>query len=327
MSSITKGLVVALSLMLGATASIADAVKVDTKVAEKVSSSDVQIYTTDNKDGKITGETIEKAFADAGFSISGNNDMNIAFKSKFKKTHHKLYHLFTTYKKELVLELVKISPKAALVAPLSMSFYTKEGSTDISVSSLTLAGMATVTGISADNKHMIEYSKLVKETLAKALPNGHFEKISKTALKAKGDLVINFKGEMEVEGDDVEDELDGLQTELEGSLETVGFVIAGFNKLAEEFAEAGYDKYDFFDAYSICKLPVIFEVSKTHPEAGAFAPCTFYMYKEKGSTDVTMAYPSVNNWISSLAIEDEPSVKVLEDAEKLMIEVVNETIE
>ena len=214
-----------------------------------------------------------------------------------------------------------------MVAPLSMSFYTKEGSTDISISSLTLAGMAKVTGISADNKHMIEYSKLVKETLAKALPNGHFEKISKAALKAKGDLVINFTAEMEAEGDDVEDELDGLQTELEGSLETVGFVIAGFNKLAEEFAEAGYNKYDFFDAYSICKLPVIFEVSKTHPEAGAFAPCTFYMYKVKGSTDVIMAYPSVNNWIGSLSIEDEPSVKVLVDAEKLMIDVVNETIE
>ena len=73
----------------------------------------------------------------------------------------------------------------------------------------------------------------------------------------------------------------------------VGFVIAGFNRLGEEFKEAGYDKYDFFDAYSICKLPVIFGVAKTHPEAGAYAPCTFYMYKEKGSNMIHMAYPSV----------------------------------
>ena len=95
MSSIIKSLAIALSLMLGATASMADAVKLDTKVT----TNDIQIYTTDNKDGKITAKTIEKAFTDAGFSISGNNDMNVAFKSKFKKTHHKLYHLFTTYKK------------------------------------------------------------------------------------------------------------------------------------------------------------------------------------------------------------------------------------
>ena len=307
-----KKLVMALLLVVGATASVA---------------SDIQIYTTDNTTGKITGESIEKAFADAGFIISGNNDMNIAFKSKFKKTNHKMYHLFTTYKKEFVLELVKVTPKAALISPLSMSFYMKKGSNDISISSLSLEGMAKISGIPVANKHMVAYSKLVKETLAKALPNGHFEKIATKALKAKGALVTTFTGEMEAQGEEVEDELEGLQTELEGSLETVGFVIAGFNKLAEEFEEAGYKKYDFFDAYSICKLPVIFEVAKTHPEAGAFAPCTFYMYKEKGSTVVHMAYPSVNNWMSSLAIEDKASIKVLEDAEKLMINVVNEVTE
>ncbi len=309
MNSIVKGLIVLLLLATGVVAS------------------DIQIYTADNSKGKITSETIEKAFADAGFIISGNNDMNVAFKSKFKATNHDMYHLFTVYKKELVLELVKISPKAALVAPLSMSFYMNKGSKDIHISSLSLEGMAKVTGISADNKYMVEYSKLVVDTLAKALPNGHFEKLSKKALKVDGDLVVSFSTEMEAQGDEIEDELDGLQTELEGSLETVGFVIAGFNKLGEEFVEAGYDKYDFFDAYSICKLPVIFEVSKTHPEAGAFAPCTFYMYKEKGATVVNMAYPSVNNWISSLAIEDKPSIKVLKDAEKLMIDVVNEVTE
>ncbi len=312
MKSIIKSLVAALLLVTGVTASAAQ---------------DIQIYTTDNSNGKVTAATIEKTFADAGFTISGNNDMNKAFESKFQKTNHKMYHLFTLYKKDLVLELVKVSPKAALFAPLSMSIYMKKDSNDISISSLSVDGMAKITGISAKNKYMKEYSKLVIDTLAKALPNGHFEKIAYKPLKAKGELVTIFTAEMKVEGDAVEDELEGLQTELEGSLETVGFVIAGYNKLGNEFKEAGYDKYDFFDAYSICKLPVIFEVSKNHPEAGAFGPCTFYMYKEKGSTVVNMAYPSVYNWISSLAIEDKESVKVLEDAQNVMIKVVKEVTE
>ena len=315
MKSIIKGLVTALLLVTGVAASAAQ---------------DIQIYTADNSKGKITGASIEKAFADAGFLISGNNDMNVAFKSKFQKTNHKMYHLFTLYKKDLVLELVKVSPKAALFAPLSMSIYMKKGSNDISISSLSLDGMAKVTGISSKNKHMIAYSKLVRATLAKALPNGHFEKTSYKVLKPKGELITTFTYEMETEGNDadaIEEELEGIQEELEGSLETVGFVIAGFNKLGDEFKQAGYDKYDFFDAYSICKLPVIFEVAITHPEAGAFAPCTFYMYKEKGSQIIQMAYPSVYNWLSSLDITDKPSTKVLEDAQKLMIEVVNEVTE
>ena len=312
MKSMIKGLVTALLLVTAIAANAAD---------------DIQIYTTDNSKGKITGATIEKAFADAGFKISGNNDMNRAFNAKFKKTNHKMYRLFTAYKKELVLELVKVSPKAALFAPLSMSIYMNEGSKDISISSLSIDGMAKITGISAKNKHMIEYSKLMKDTLAKALPNGHFEKIKYKPSKATGELITTFSVELDVEAEEIEDELEGIQEEMEGSLETVGFVIAGFNRLGEEFVEAGYEKYDFFDAYSICKLPVIFEVAKKHPEAGAFAPCTFYMYKEKGSKRVQMAYPSVYNWMSSLAIEDKPSIKVLVDAQKLMVEVVNEVTE
>ncbi len=51
------------------------------------------------------------------------------------------------------------------------------------------------------------------------------------------------------------------------------------------------------------------------------------MYKEQGSKTIQMAYPSVYNWLSSLDITDKPSVKVLEDAQKLMIEVVNEATE
>ncbi len=316
MKSIIKGLVAAIMLVTGVAASAGQ---------------DIQIYTTDNSKGKITGATIEKAFADAGFKISGNNDMNLAFKSKFKKTNHKMYHLFTLYRQDYSLELIKLSPKAALFTPLSMSFYMNEGSNDISVSSMSVDGMAKIIGISAKNKHLVAYGKLIRTTLAKALPNGHFEKTSYKALKPQGELITTFTYEMELEegndADAIEEELEGVQEEMEGSLETVGFVIAGFNKLGEEFTEAGYEKYDFFDAYSLCKLPVIFEVSKTHPEAGAFAPCTFYMYKEKGSKTIQMAYPSVYNWLSSLDITDKPSVKVLVDAENLMVEVVNEATE
>lgn len=311
MKKMIKNIVVAIMLATGVVASAAD---------------DIQIYTADNSKGAITAASIEKTFENAGFVISGNNDMNIAFNGKFQKTHHKLYHLFTVYKADLVLELVKVSPKAALYTPISMSFYTRKGSTDISVSSISIDGMSKITGIPATNKHMIEYANLVKSTLAKALPNGHFEKIKYKPLKAKGELVNNFTFEMEGEIK-TEDELEGMQMELESSLESLGFVMAGFNKLADEFKDAGYDKFDYFDAYSICKLPVIFQVSEKNPEAGALAPCTLYMYKEKGTNEFHMAFPSVYNWLSSLAIEDEKSVEVLLTAEKNMIDTINATFE
>ncbi len=312
MKSIIKSLV---TVLLLATAVIANAAQ------------DIQIYTTDNSSGKITPETIEKSFKDAGFYITTNNNMNRAFDSKYKVTNHKLYHLLVLHKEDIASKLIKTNVNAALISPLSMSIYTNKGSNNISVSSISLDGMSKLTGIKKTNKDLIELSKIVRGVLQKALPNGKFEKTSYKVLKPEGKLVTRFIGEMDVEPKEIEDELEGLQEELEGSLETVGFVIAGFNKLQEVFSEDEKAKYDFFDAYSICKIPVIFAVAKTHPEAGAFAPCTFYMYKLKGSTEIHMAFPSVYNWISSLDIKDAASKKVLLDAQKKFVDTVKETIE
>jgi uncharacterized protein (DUF302 family) len=60
---------------------------------------------------------------------------------------------------------------------------------------------------------------------------------------------------------------------------------------------------------------VIYEVSKLHPEAGAFAPCSAYKYQKKGEKTIHMAFPNVHKWIASLDITDKPSIDVLLDAQ------------
>jgi len=288
---------------------------------------DIRIYTADNQGGKINAKTIEKAFKDAGFYLTGNNDMNKAFESKFKTHTHDVYNLMTLHKKDVVTKLAKKYPEIALFTPLSMSIFTKKGEKTISVSSMSADGIAKVTGIPADYADLVAYMKEVSDVLEKAMPNGKFEELNYKVAKPEGDLIKRFTMEMDVQGKDVEDALEGLQEELEAGLETAGFVLAGYNKLGVDYAKAGNETYDFFDAYSICKVSVIFEVSKTHPEAGAFAPCVFYMYKKKGEKDVNFAYPSVYNWISSIDVTDKASKDVLLKAEKAMNAAVNEATE
>jgi uncharacterized protein (DUF302 family) len=288
---------------------------------------DIRIYTADNQGGKINAVSIEKAFKDAGFYITGNNDMNKAFEAKFQTHTHDAYNLMTLHKKDAVTNLAKKYPEIALFTPLSMSIFTRKGEKTISVSSMAAAGIAKVTGIPADNADLAAYMKEVSDILAKAMPNGKFENVNYKIAKPEGDLIKRFTMEMDVQGDDVEDELEGLQEELEAGLETAGFVLAGFNRLAVDYAKAGNETYDFFDAYSICKVAVIFEVSKTHPEAGAFAPCTFYMYKKKGETEAHLAYPSVYNWMSSIGVTDKASKDVLLKAQDAMNAAVNEATE
>jgi uncharacterized protein (DUF302 family) len=281
---------------------------------------DIRIYTADNNGGKVTAATIGQAFKDAGFTISGNNDMNKAFDAKFKTHPHDTYNLMTLYKKDVVGKLIGKYPNIALFTPLSMSIFTRKGETSISVSSMDIAGIAKVTGIPVDNADLVAYMKQVSDVFAIALPNGKFETVNYKIVKQEGNLVNRFTMGMDVKDDDIEDEMDAIQEELEAGFSTAGFVMAGFNSIGDE-------TYDFFDAYSICKIAVIFEVSKTHPEAGAFAPCTFYMYKKKGEKMVHFAYPSVYNWLSSIDATDEASKDVLLKAQKAMNAAVNEATE
>ena len=307
-----KGLAVAVLLTFGVAANAAQ---------------DIRIYTADNQGGKINPVGVEKAFGDAGFYVTGINDMNIPFDAKYKKHPHELYYLMTVHKKDFVNKIAKKYPEIALFTPLSMSIYTRNGDKTISISSMDVAGIAKVTGIPADNTDLAAYMKDVADTLAKALPNGKFENLSYKMEKPEGDLVKRFTMEMDVKDDEIEDEAEGIQEELEAGVETGGFVVAGFNQLAPEFANAGNDIYDFFDVYSLCKVPVIYEVSKTHPEAGAFAPCSLYMYKKKGEKVVHFAYPSVYNWFSSIDVADKESKEVLLKAQNLMNNTLDEVTE
>jgi uncharacterized protein (DUF302 family) len=307
-----KSLAAALLLTLGVAANAAQ---------------DIRIYTADNQGGKINAKTIEQAFKDAGFYITGNNDMNKAFEAKFKDHEHDAYNLMTLHKKDAVSKIAKQYPEIALFTPLSMSIFTRKGDKTVSVSSMSADGIAKITGIPADNADLKAYMDEVAAVLKKTMPNGKFEELNYKIAKPEGDLVKRFTMGMDVKADEIEDEVEGLQEELEAGLETAGFVLAGFNRLNEDYKKAGIDTYDFFDAYSICKVAVIYEVSKTHPEAGAFAPCTFYMYKKKDEKEVHFAYPAVYNWFSSIDVTDKASKDVLLKAQDAMNAAVNEATE
>jgi len=293
--------------------------------ATSLFANDVRVFSVENSDGKITAKTIEASFKKAGFYISDNRDMNTPFKKQFGQTDFKIYNLFTLYNIKQVQELSKKYPNFGLFAPMSMSIYTKKGENTINISSLTASTMGKIMGIPANNKQLVAIENLVTKALKDAMPKGEFKSFEYKVSKTDKKLVSSYT--MELDPEEWEDEKDEVQMTFEGELKPNGFVQAGFTDVNYDFKENKYNKFDFYDVYSICKLPVIFQVSKKHPEAGALAPCTLYMFKEKGSTDVHMAYPSVNNWISSLAIEDKESIDVLLDAEKTMVNTVNETIE
>jgi len=325
MKLFVKGMLCASLLVSGTYADKTANIEIKKTEAVKIFNSDIEIITSDNSDGKITPKTIEAAFVKAGFTVSANRDMNGPFLKQFKSSDFDTYNLFTFYKKEFVLELVKKYPNVGLFAPMSMSIYTKKGEKNISVSSLSAEAMATIMQAPQDDKILHRLRKLVKDTLRNAMPQGNFKNSEHKKQKLKGELVTTFS--MEMDEEEWEDELDEFKMGFEGELAPNGFVIAGFNNLGDEFEESNYNNFDFYEVYSVCKLPVIYTIAKSRPEAGAFAPCSLYLSKKKEDNIMNVAFPSVYNWISSMSIEDDEDIKVLEVAQEGMKKILKALME
>ena len=317
MKQFTKGIVFALFVVLGFSSG-----------AMASTAHNVQILTVDNTDGKITPKSIAETFEKAGFFINDNRDMTAPWSKQIKDgtknfttLDYDVYNLFTVFKKDVVVKLGKKYANIGLFSPMSMSIWTKKGTKTISVASLSAAAMAEIMGVPADDADLIAYGKLVEDTLKAALPNAKLETVSYEMKKPAGPIVSTAQFAIDPDGD-WEDIKDEFQAAFEEELIPAMFINAGFNDLNYDFEENKYEAFNFYDVYSICYLEVIYTVSKTHPEAGAFAPCSLYMYQKKGTNTMEIGFPSVYNWIASMGIEDKPSIDVLMMAQKKMEEIL-----
>ena len=302
---------------------------ISTPIVEKKQKTreDIRIFSSDNSDGKITVKSIEKAFENNGFTITGNNDMNAAFKARFDGgKDFKMYRLMFIYNPKITAKILKDYPEFGLIAPLSTSIYSKHGKI-INISSLSLTGMSRVSGVPENNPDLIELYHSMTKALEQAFPKGEAQKLNYKFHRPDGEIATRFAFEMENETDDIEEAKESYQEVMEGEVESAGFVVAGYTPINEDLIENGIDIYDFYDGYSICKLEVIYPVHKLHPEVGAFAPCTIYMYKKKGEKFTRMGYPSVYNWVMSTNIYDDKSLEPLIDAQNLLESTIDSTIE
>ena len=287
-------------------------------------SNSIQVWSAENADGKVTPKSIEKAFNSVGLDVLANNNMNKPFKLRFKKTHYKIYHLAIFINNDLTLQLIKKYPQFGVLSPLTMSIWS-DGTT-MNISTLSLKGMSRTTGIPFKDRTLREYAALIQKALKKAMPNGHFKKLHYKDHDDKKSYLVSFSMPVEYEEEQTPGDFEeNFEDEFTGELEPLGFLFPNYLNLKEDiFEDAGYDKYDFFNTLSICKFDVIFPVSKLHPEVGAYAPCTFYIYKKKYEKQMHMGFLGVENWIETADIHDNASIRTLKEAQAMIKKVIEE---
>jgi len=276
---------------------------------------DLHLFSIDNKDAKITPYMIQEALNNAGLHVELNSNMIGPFTKQFKETKYKIFTLMTFWSKKYTRDLVNKYPKAGAFTPMGMGIYQAKNEDTLHLSVLTAEAQAKILGIK-DEKLLKKIETQVLDFVKKNFPNAK-HKYSKDSLKTAHNLVTTY--EMEVDQDeDPDDVLDEFQMNLEAGFKPYGFVVPEFMDLNEVLTkdDSVESPYDFYITYSICKLPVIYTVSKSRPEASAFAPCTTMLYKKKGENKVVVGFPAVYNWLSSVRVEDKDAKIALLKAQK-----------
>jgi len=290
-------------------------------MGQAFASTNHQVFSCDNTDGKITAKTIEKAFSENGMLVDVNNDMNSIFSKRYKKVHHKAYNLAIFTNKALVEKLMKAHPSIGLITPLSMSIYLDDAKKTINISTLSLEGMARITKISADNPDLKSYAKLVDSVLHKALSHGEYLARGASITMIPKNLITAFSTEFDLDdGESIIDAKDAFKEEFESEIGSLGFLVP-------KSYTFNLEEYDFYDTYSIIRFNVIFPVSKDSPDAGAYAPFSLAIYKKKGENKMHILFPSISNWIYDLAITDKEALAEVKKTQSMLVEILEELTE
>lgn len=281
-------------------------------------SGDLHLFEVENKDGAITPQKIEQAFVQNGFGIAVNSDMIKPFTTQFKETKFKIFTLMTIYHEKISFDLVKKYPDAGIFTPLGVGIYQDKKDDTLHVSVLTSDSLKKIMGF--DDELIKNLESEVLATLEKILPNAK-HKFSPNALQEERELITKYELETD---EDVATAKENLFLTLDNGLSLYGFVVAGKLDLNEHMDNS---PYDFYEGYSICKLPVIYTVALTNPDAAAFAPCTLAIYKKKDEDKIVLEFPSVYNWISSALVNDSEGVDVLLKAQEQFESILAEVVE
>ncbi len=117
-----------------------------------------------------------------------------------------------------------------------------------------------------------------------------------------------------------------MSDEFEAAFEENKYIIAGFKNFAANYRDSGaeFSKYDFYVTYSLCHFYFSYGVfNHGSAQAGAFAPCSMYMYVEKGTNVLKIGMPYLENWIAAANITDEKQIASIRKLDKEIIEIMD----
>lgn len=224
----------------------------------------------------------------------------------------------TISNEEKMRELLMKEPTLGGFAPLNYLIYKKKSETKTYVGTLTPEAMLDITKVK-DPEVRKQFTSYI-DALSEATDAGMGGEVKYVEIDK-----LNDKTMMEFEvpfdrGSDILDAKFDFMEKFEKAFEAQEYIIAGKRDFAEFWADNDLqnDRYDAYWVYSLCHFTFSYTVFNVwqHTDLGASAPCSMYMYVEKGKNILHVGMPSVENWITFGKITDPAKVKYIKEMDE-----------
>ena len=230
----------------------------------------------------------------------------------------------TISNEETMLPLLLKEPRLGGFAPLNYLIYKKKSENKTYVGTLTPQSMLDITMVK-DPEVRASFTEMI-DALSAATDEGmegevEFVEIDKLNDKTMMEFEIPFD-----RGDDILDAKFEFMDKFEKAFEDEEYIIAGKRDFVEfwDDEDMEHDRFDAYWVYSLCHFTFSYTVFNVwqHPELGASAPCSMYMYLEKDSNTLKVGMPSVNNWITMGHITDPEKLKFIKAMDEKIAEIM-----
>lgn len=230
---------------------------------------------------------------------------------------------FSVANDEALRPLLIKAPELGGFSPFNLHIYKKVSENKTYVGHIVPDTMLDIVGVK-DAQTRKEFKAMFPslDAMVQKEIGGKIEISEFKALPAKP--MMNFELKFD-KPEDLTDYLDGFQEEFEEAFEAKKYIIAGFKDFKETYAdlELPFEEYDAYFVYSLCHFTYSYNIfNKGRPEAGAFAPCSMYLYIKKDTNTLVIGMPKLDNWTAVMNMKDEKMNKSVIDLDNEIISIM-----
>jgi uncharacterized protein (DUF302 family) len=257
-------------------------------------------------------------------TIKGKTEKHPDFDPTFKEYLDNL-GFFSITNDAVVGPLLMKEPSLGGFSPFNLHVYKVKGEDKTYVGHVMPETMLDITGVKdADvrKKFIASFTELDKLTEKEI--GAKVQYVDYKALPAKPMMTFEVPFER---GASIDGFVSDFQSKFEEAFEANKYIIAGYKNMKESMDGAGikFDRFDAYWVYSLCHFRFSEGIfNQGRPDAGAFAPCSMYMYIDKGSNKLMVGMPRLETWTAVMGIKDKKMTDSITALDKEITKIMTE---